>query len=65
MTSPHSPNGSRNSEAHRDADRSLEQEIAAGRSPATPFLMLGSVVGVIAVLVAIALGLAALAYFLA
>lgn len=46
-------------------DRSAEQEIASGRPGWTPFALLGSVIGVIALLFAVALALVALAYFLA
>jgi len=49
----------------RDESRDVEQELAAGQSEATPFLALGSVILVIAGLVAVALVLAALAYFMA
>ena len=45
--------------------RNLEQELASGQSEATPFIALSSVVLVIAALVAVAVALAALAYFLA
>ena len=48
-----------------DDTRSLEQEVAAGQSETTPVAMITSVVGVIVVLFLLALGLAALAYFLA
>ena len=48
-----------------DDTRSLEQEVAAGQSETTPVAVITSVVGVIVVLVLLALGLAALAYFLA
>ena len=53
--------------AERDLteDRTAGQELASGRPARTPFVALGSVAGVIAVLVAIVIGLAALAYFLA
>jgi hypothetical protein len=47
------------------AGRSGEQEVAAGRTDTTPAVVLGSVIGVVAVLVAIALVLAVLAYLLA
>jgi hypothetical protein len=51
---------------HADDDtRSLEQELAAGESEATPFLALGSVILVIAALFAVALTLAVVAYLLA
>jgi hypothetical protein len=48
-----------------DDTRSVEQEIASGQSETTPVFAIGSVIGVIGALFAIALGLAALAYFLA
>ena len=48
-----------------DDTRSLEQEVAAGQSETTPVTVITSVVGVIVVLFLLALGLAALAYFLA
>lgn len=48
-----------------DDTRSLEQEVAAGQSETTPVAVITSVVGVIVVLFLLALGLAALAYFLA
>jgi hypothetical protein len=48
-----------------DDTRSVEQEVAAGQSETTPVAVITSVVGVVAVLVVVALGLAALAYFLA
>lgn len=48
-----------------DDERTTEQQVASGRPDWTPFALLGSVFGVIAVLVAIAVALAALAYFLA
>jgi hypothetical protein len=48
-----------------DGSRSVEQKLASGRSEKTPFIALGSVIVVIAALVAVAVALAALAYFLA
>lgn len=45
--------------------RTVSQEVASGRPAWTPFAALGSVIGVIAVLVAVGVALAALAYFLA
>ena len=48
-----------------DESRDVEQELASGQSEATPFLALSSVIVVIACLVAAAVALAALAYFLA
>lgn len=51
---------------HADDDtRSLEQELAAGESEATPLIALGSVILVIAALFAVALALAVVAYLLA
>jgi hypothetical protein len=48
-----------------DDERTTEQQVASGRPEWTPLALLGSVIGVIAVLVAVAVALAALAYFLA
>ncbi len=48
-----------------DDARSVEQEVAAGQSESTPVTLITSVVGVLAVLFLLALGLAALAYYLA
>ena len=48
-----------------DDTRSIEQEVAAGQSESTPFTLITSVVGVVVVLFLLALGLAALAYYLA
>lgn len=48
-----------------DDTRSLEQEIAAGQSETTPFVTLGTVFVVLAVLVCAVVALAALAYALA
>jgi hypothetical protein len=48
-----------------DDTRSVEQEVAAGQSETTPVAVISSVIGIVAVLFVIALGLAALAYFLA
>ena len=48
-----------------DDTRSLEQEVAAGQSEKTPVAVITSVAGVIAVLFAVALLLAVLAYVLA
>lgn len=48
-----------------DRTRNVGQKLASGRSEATPFIALGSVIVVIAALVAVAVALAALAYFLA
>lgn len=45
--------------------RTAEQELASGRPAWTPFAALGSVFGVIAVVVVLVVGLAALAYMLA
>jgi hypothetical protein len=46
-------------------DRTAGQKLASGRPAWTPFAALGSVALVIAVLVAVVVALAALAYFLA
>jgi hypothetical protein len=48
-----------------DGSRNIEQKLASGRSEKTPVLALGSVIVVIAALVAVAVAFAALAYFLA
>jgi hypothetical protein len=48
-----------------DDTRSVEQEVAAGQSETTPLAVITSVVVVVVVLFLLALGLAALAYFLA
>lgn len=48
-----------------DDTRSIEQEVAAGQSESTPVTLITSVVGVVVVLFLLALGLAALAYYLA
>jgi hypothetical protein len=48
-----------------DESRDVGQELASGQSGATPLIALSSVVIVIACLVALAVTLAALAYFLA
>jgi hypothetical protein len=48
-----------------DNIRDLEQEVAAGQSETTPVALISTVIAVIAVLLVIALGLAALAYALA
>jgi hypothetical protein len=48
-----------------DDTRSVEQEVAAGQSETTPVAVITSIVGIVAVLFVIALGLAVLAYFLA
>ena len=47
-----------------DETRTLEQEVAAGASEKTPFVAIGTVAVSIAVLFAVALGLAVLAYVL-
>ncbi len=52
-------------ESDLSEDRTAGQEIASGRPSWTPFAVLGSVAGVIAVFAALVIGLAALAYFLA
>jgi len=46
-------------------DRTAGQQLASGRPAWTPFAALGSVAGIIAVLVLLVVGLAALAYYLA
>jgi hypothetical protein len=46
-------------------DRTAGQKLASGRPAWTPFAALGSVAAVIALLVAVVVALAALAYFLA
>jgi len=46
-------------------ERTTEQKIASGRTEWTPVAVLGSVFGVIALLVVVVVALAALAYFLA
>ena len=51
-------------EAERPESRSGEQEVAAGRTAATPVAMLG-VVGVIALAVAVVLVIVVIAYALA
>lgn len=48
-----------------DDNRSLEQELAAGESEATPVIAIGSVIAIVATLFAIALALAVVAYVLA
>ena len=48
-----------------DDSRSVEQELAAGESEATPVLAIGSVIVIVATLFAIALTLAVAAYVLA
>ena len=48
-----------------DETRSVEQEVAAGQSESTPVMLITSVVGIVAVLFLLALGLAALGYYLA
>ena len=48
-----------------DDERTTEQEIASGRPSWTPFALLGSVAGVVFLLVVIVVALAAIAYFLA
>jgi len=45
--------------------RTVEQELADGRSETTPVVALSTVIAVVAVLVVVALALAALAYALA
>jgi hypothetical protein len=56
------------SEPHGPPDpksRTQEQETASGRADWTPFAVLGSVIMVIACVVAVALALAVLAFYLA
>jgi hypothetical protein len=48
-----------------DDTRNLEQEVASGQSETTPVAVIGSVVGVVAALFAVALVLAVVAYMLA
>ena len=48
-----------------DDTRSVEQEVAAGQSETTPVAVITSVTGIVAILFVLALGLAALTYFLA
>lgn len=45
-------------------DRTTGQKLASGRPAWTPFAALASVAGVIGLLVAVVVGMAALAYFL-
>jgi hypothetical protein len=52
-------------DAPQDASRDVEQELASGQSEATPFLALSSVIVVLAILAAVAVALAAVAYLLA
>jgi hypothetical protein len=52
-------------EAESPTTRSAEQEVAAGRTSATPAALLGSVVTVIAVAVVVVLAIVVLAYALA
>ncbi len=51
--------------ASNDDSRSVEQEVAEGRNEATPFIALGSVIVVIAVLFLIVLAIVVAAYQLA
>ena len=48
-----------------DEERTTEQELASGRPSWTPFALLGSVAGVIFLLVVLVVALAAVAYLLA
>ena len=48
-----------------DEPRNVEQELASGQDEATPVIALGTVIIVIACLVAVAIALAAVAYVLA
>lgn len=52
-------------EREMPGDRTAGQKLASGRPAWTPFVALGSVAVVIALVVAVVVGLAALAYFLA
>lgn len=52
-------------ESDLSEERTAGQELASGRASWTPFAALGSVAGVIALIAALVIGLAALAYFLA
>jgi hypothetical protein len=45
--------------------RSAEQDVAAGQSESTPVRLMAFVVGIVGLLFLLALGLAALAYYLA
>jgi hypothetical protein len=56
---------SRVPEAESPAARTEEQEVAAGRTASTPFALLGSVVFLVACVVAVVLGLVSLAFYLA
>lgn len=52
-------------EAERPDARTEEQEVAAGRTAATPVAMLGGLVVIIACAVVVVLGLVVLAFYLA
>jgi hypothetical protein len=64
---PADPTGSRLRvpEAESPRARTDEQEIASGRTAATPFAALGGVVVLVGCLVLVVLGLAVLAFYLA
>ena len=51
--------------AEAAGENGLAQEVTAGKDPATPFIALGGTALLIAVLFAVAVGIAALAYVLA
>jgi hypothetical protein len=52
-------------EAEQPAARTEEQEVAGGRTASTPFAALGSVFFLVAVVVAVVVGIAVLAIYLA
>ncbi len=52
-------------ESDLSEERTAGQELASGRPGWTPFAVLGSVAGVIAVFAALVIAVAALAYYLA
>lgn len=52
-------------EAESSDARTEEQEVAAGRTAATPVAMLGSVVFIVGCAVAVVLGIVVLAFYLA
>ena len=65
MGNPHDDSDhSRDGAVESPPNRSVEQEVAAGRAASTPVAMIGSVVVVIGVLFAIVLALVILAYAL-
>ena len=51
--------------AEKPSARSAEQEVAAGRTAATPAALLGSVIAIVAVAVALVLAIVVLAFVLA